>query len=75
MEGYYFSASLDNETTLHIAPLSNKTINLSGQRLLDTSGYFLYETRHSEEPKAVRILAQLASEDAALELSRMLNLE
>jgi len=74
MEEYYFSANVDNETTLHIAPLTDEKIDLSGQVLNDRSGYFLYETRHSQQPTGVRIIAQVLSEDAALELSRILKL-
>lgn len=75
MAEHYFSTNIDNETTLCIAPLTNRRIAMSGQELADTSGYFLYETRKSEQPNEVRIIAQILSEDAAFQLSRMLRME
>jgi hypothetical protein len=75
MAEHYFSTNLDNETTLCIAPLTDRRIAMSGQEIADTSGYFLYETRKSEEPNEVRIIAQILSEEAAFELSRILNMD
>jgi hypothetical protein len=75
MAEYYFTTNIDNETTLCIAPLTNKRAIMSGQEIPDSSGYFLYETRKSEQPNEVRIIAQLVSEEAAFELSRILNME
>jgi hypothetical protein len=75
MAEHYFSANLDNETTLCIAPLTDRRLALSGQEIPDVSGYFLYATRKSEEPNEVRIMAKLLSEEAAFELSRMLNMD
>jgi hypothetical protein len=75
MAEHYFTTSLDNETTLSIAPLTNRRITLSGQEIEDTSGYFLYETCKSSEPNEVKIIAKVLSEDAAFQLSRMLRME
>ena len=75
MAEYYFTTNIDNETTLCIAPLTNRRIAMSGQEIADTSGYFLYETCKSQEPNEVRIIAQLLSEEEALRLSRILNME
>jgi hypothetical protein len=75
MADLYFSASVDNETTLCIAPLTERRIALSGQEIGDASGYFLYATRKSEEPNEVEVIARLVSEDAAFSLSRILGLE
>jgi hypothetical protein len=75
MAAHYFTVSLDNETTLTIAPLTNRSIVLSGETIEDSSGYFLYATRKSEEPNEVRILARIFSDDAAFQLSQMLNME
>ena len=74
-EYYYFSANVDNHTTLCIAPLTERRLSMSGLHVADTSGYFLYETNRSEEPAEIRLLAHLVSEEAAIQLSRMLNLE
>jgi hypothetical protein len=75
MAEYYFSARIDSDTTLCIAPLTDRRIELSGEDTLeDTSGYFLYELKGGDEPTEVRILARLASEEAAFELRHMLSL-
>jgi hypothetical protein len=75
MADYYFSAQIDRETTLCIAPITSKRIELSGQKVPDTSGYFLYQTRGGGEPGEVEILARLESEEAALRLADMLSLK
>lgn len=75
MTKHYFSINLDNETTLSIAPLTNRRVDLSGQEIEDTSGYFLYETCKSREPNEVTIIAKVLSEEGAFQLSRMLNME
>lgn len=75
MPEYYFSAQIDSETTLCIAPLTTKRIELSGQHIDDSSGYFLYQTRGRGEPAEVEIIARLESEDAALRLKDMLALK
>jgi hypothetical protein len=75
MAEYYFSAKIDSETTLCIAPLTDRRIELSGQAIDDPSGYFLYQTRGGAEPGEVEILARIESEEAALRLRQMLALE
>lgn len=73
MQGYFFSASLDNDRTLCLAPLCDRFLAASGEDIADTSGYFLFERRASD-PDSVRILAQVHSDDAALQLREMLKL-
>lgn len=75
MSEYYFSAKIDTETTICIAPLTSRRIELSGQQIPDPSGYFLYRTRGNGEPTEVEIIARLESEDAALELKDLLALK
>jgi hypothetical protein len=75
MSEYYFSTQIDSQTTLCIAPLTDRRIELSGQDLDDVSGYFLYQTRGGAEPTEVEILARIESEEAALRLKQMLGLE
>ena len=75
MSNYYFSAQIDKDTTLCIAPLTSKRIELSGQQVEDVSGYFLYQSRGGGEPSEVQILARLESEEAALRLRHMLALK
>lgn len=70
MGEFYFSVNLDNDRTLCIAPLTDRKIALSGEEINDPSGYFLFETRGSEDA-AVEIIARLQSEEAALRLREM----
>lgn len=75
MSEYYFSAKLDLDTTLCIAPITDRRIELSGENLEDTSGYFLYQTKGDGEAGEVQIIARLISEEAALHLKQMLSLK
>jgi hypothetical protein len=75
MADHYFSTNIDNKITLCIAPLTSRRLAMSGQEIADTGGYFLYETNKSELPNEVRIIAQILSEEAAFQLSRILNME
>jgi len=74
MAEYYFSKKIDKETSLCIAPLTDKRIELSGETIDDPSGYFLYEVRGRGEPDEVRILAKIPSEEAAFQLKDILEL-
>jgi hypothetical protein len=75
MSNFYFSAKVDDDTTLCIAPITDRRIELSGETIDDASGYFLFETKGGAEPSEVQILARLTSEEAALRLKRMLALK
>lgn len=75
MSDFYFSAKVDEETTICIAPITERRVELSGEEINDKSGYFLFETKGGAEPSEVYILARLTSEDAALRLRRMLALK
>ena len=75
MGPFYFSVNIDNAITLSIAPITDERIVQSGQELADTSGYFLVQTDSSQTPNDVRIMAHILSEDAALEISSMLNMQ
>jgi hypothetical protein len=75
MSDYYFSAKVDDDTTICIAPITDRRIELSGEKVDDKSGYFLFETKGGAEPSEVQILARLTSEEAALRLKRMLALK
>lgn len=72
MTEFYFSTNLDNNRTLHIAPLTDRLIAESGQDVPDPSGYFLFERRRADGPVRVEIIAQVMSEEAALRLRDML---
>ena len=75
MAEYYFSARVDNDTTLCIAPLTRKRVELSGQQIDDLSGYFLYQTRGGGEPGEVGNPRPARVEEAALRLKDMLSLK
>lgn len=75
MAEYYFSVQVDSETTLCIAPLTDRRVELSGEQIEDRSGYFLYRTKGNDEPGEVEILARLTSEDAAFQLKQLLSLK
>jgi hypothetical protein len=75
MADFYFSAKVGDDTTLCIAPLTDRRIELSGEELEDASGYFLYTTIGGSEPCEVQIIARIASEEAAFTLRRMLSLD
>jgi hypothetical protein len=74
MAEYYFSKEIDSGTSLCIAPLTDKRIELSGETIDDPSGYFLYEIKGKGEPYDVNIIARLASEEAAFQLKEILGL-
>lgn len=74
MAEYYFSAPLDNQTTICLAPLSDRRIEMAGAQLEDESGYFLYTVSHSTQPERVEILARIHSDEAVWTLRSMFGL-
>ncbi len=74
MDDYYFSAQIDEHSTLCLAPLTDRNIELSGEAVPDPSGYFLYEKRGSAEAGQVEIIAQVHSAEAAFKLRDMLRM-
>lgn len=74
MAHYYFSAQLDNDRAIFIAPLSDFDLEMSGETVEDASGYFLYQRCNSSPERPVTLLARLHSEEAAIEMSKLLNL-
>jgi len=75
MAEYYFSARVDSETTLCVAPISDKRVELSGQEIEDRSGYFLYKVKGGSEVHEVEIIARVVSEEAAIHLSELLSMQ
>lgn len=71
MAQFYFSVNLDNDRTLCLAPLTDRKIALSGEEITDPSGYFLFETRGSDELGGIEIIARVMTEEAALRLREM----
>lgn len=74
MESLYFSAALDDERTLCLAPMTDRRAAMAEQEIEDTSGYFLYELTGTGDAARVAIIARADSEDAVLKLRAMLNL-
>jgi len=74
MDQFYFSVHLDNDRTLCLAPLTERKVGMSGQDIPDSSGYFLFERRSSDELGGVEIIARVCSEEAAFRLRDMLKM-
>jgi len=70
MPQFYFSVNLDDDRMLCLAPLTDRRIQLSGQEIENTAGYFLYEQRKSDH-SAVKIIAHVLSDEAAFDLRDM----
>ena len=75
MEAFYFSKTLDQERTLCLAPLTDRRVAMSGQELVDASGYFLFESRGRGDSAAINIIAHVLSEEAALRLRDVLGMD
>lgn len=71
MQEYYFSADLGNNRTLCLSPITDRWIAMSGDEVIDRSGYFLFEKAGSGESASIEIIAQVFSEEAALRLREM----
>jgi len=72
---YYFSRKLDDRRILVLAPLSSRRLAMSGEEIPDQSGYFLFEQVGEENCASVSILAQVHSDEAALALKNMMQLD
>lgn len=75
MAQLYFSAQLDGETTLCLAPLTERRRNMASTEITDPSGYFLFEKKGPGEHAEVEIIARVESEEAALRLRELLRLD
>lgn len=75
MDEFYFSANLDNNRILCLAPLTNRRIALSRQEIIDPSGYFLYEMSDVGELADIDIKAQVFTEEAVLQLRALFNMD
>ncbi len=71
MDDLYFSVSLDEERLLCLAPLTDRRLEMAGQVIEDTSGYFLYEQSGSGDLANIEILAHVVSAEGALRLRDM----
>lgn len=73
MNAFYFSADIEENATLCIAPLTRRAAEAVGQSWEKCSGYFLFR-RGKGNVEDVEIIAQLESEEAALDLASLLKL-
>jgi len=64
----YFSVNKDNGRILCLSPLTDRLLSLADEKILDHSGYFLYEKERDGDSTFVRIIAQVFSEDAVFML-------
>lgn len=67
-DGYLGSAKIDNNRSIHIAELSQQSIIDSEAQHLGFGGYFLFETEEGTPRRGIRVLARVASLDAAFEM-------
>jgi hypothetical protein len=73
MEGLYFTAKLDDERTLFLAPLTDR--HLAAAEPLDhIDGYFLFERRGTGDFADIEIIAHVPTEDGVLRLRQMLGM-
>lgn len=72
---FFFSAKIDEERTLFLAPLTERRKQHAGQRLDETSGYFLYEMHGQGDEAEIEIIARIDDDEAALRLKEILKLE
>ncbi|MCA9233518.1 MAG: hypothetical protein KDA57_22960 [Planctomycetales bacterium] len=74
-EQYYFSRAKDENRLLTIAPITDSELEATGEEIENTGGYFLVETTKLDGCDEVRVIAQLPNSDAAIALSRLLNMD
>lgn len=70
----YYSGNIDNDSSLKLSPLTNVQARMAGPGYQEAGGYFLYRTRNSD-PQIIEVLAQVHSDEAAFQLSRLLGLD
>jgi hypothetical protein len=71
MDDLYFSVPLEDDRLLCLAPLTERRLEMAGQDLEDTSGYFLYEQRGEGDRATVEIIAHVVSPEGAMRLRDM----
>lgn len=67
-EGYLGTARIDNYRSIHIAELSRQSIIDNDAEHLGFGGYFIFETSKGKTSRGIRVLARLASLEAAFEV-------
>lgn len=64
-EGYLGTARIDSTRLIHIAELSRQSIIDNDAEHLGFGGYFIFETQEGAGLRGIRVLARIASLDAA----------
>ena len=67
-DGFLGTVKIDNYRAIHIAELSRQSIIDSGAEHLGFGGYFLFETQDSYSHQGIKVLAKVATLDAAFEM-------
>lgn len=75
MDEYYFSAPMPGGKMLCLAPLTDRRIANADIEVVDCSGLFLYEQEGSGDGASIKIMAQILSEDAALQLREFFKMD
>ncbi|MEJ0025835.1 MAG: hypothetical protein WDN01_07395 [Rhizomicrobium sp.] len=75
MDEPYFSASIDNSTSLCLSPLSDRGAAATSLDPNHAEAYFLYERTQTDGDPEISVIAQVSTSDAALRPSKLLNLE
>lgn len=73
MDAFYFSADIEENATLCIAPLTKRVAEAVGQSWEQCGGYFLFR-RMKGSVENIEIIAHIESEQAAFELADRLKL-
>lgn len=64
-DGHLGTARIDNYRSIHISEISRESIIENGAEHLGFGGYFLFETEEGTGRRGLKILARVASLDAA----------
>lgn len=76
MPEYYLSKPIANCTSLCISPLTDEQIEASlPLTKANQYAYYLYERDHAQRSAEISILARLVSEEAAVRLGQLLEME
>lgn len=74
MAQYFLEGTTRAGDRIFLSPLPDRVIATSDQEIADTSGHFLYLKPDSEDEN-ITILAQVFSEEAVFQISRLLKME
>jgi hypothetical protein len=73
VRGLYFSAKIDDQRTLYLAPLTDRHLAMA-EPLENIDGYFLFEKRGEGDLADIEIIAHIPTEDGVLRLRGLLGM-